>query len=107
MKIPLFIGEYHSVHVGAKAGEWVKRIHLGLNSIFSSKEKDSISNSNCLCSFHQYDLLNLLKLDAMLCNSVRMIYPFWWRMPSQQRIPSSLATTFLSLDTRGDYGRLS
>ena len=40
------------------------------------------------------------------CASVRMIYPFWWRMPSQQRIPSSLATTFLSLETRRDSERL-
>lgn len=54
MKIPLFIGEYHSVHVGAKAGEWGDQTHPP-----RSKQHVCLKGNRSYFKFHQNDLLKL------------------------------------------------
>lgn len=75
MKIPLFIGEYHSVHVGAKAS----------TAVFDTFCKAKTRVSCHACS------------DCRLAS--RMIFLFWWTMLCPKTIPSSWGTTFLSTET--------
>lgn len=75
MKIPLFIGEYHSVHVGAKAS----------TTVFNTFCKVKTCVSCHACS------------ECRLAS--RMIYLFWWTMLCPKTIPSSWGITFLSTET--------